>query len=130
MILVDTSVWIDHLGHGDSTLSDQLERGQVLVHPFVIGELAMGNLRNRSAVLGSLQDLPRVTVANHEFLIRSCRGWALAISMQHLLASVRLTADSAAVDAGQTPTGGGGPASDAGGVVIQIYVHDTGTYYF
>nr|MBA2670032.1 type II toxin-antitoxin system VapC family toxin [Gemmatimonadota bacterium] len=46
MILTDTSVWIDHLRAGDPALSALLEQGRVLVHPFVLGELACGNLRN------------------------------------------------------------------------------------
>ena len=46
-MLVDTSVWIDHLRHGDSELAAALEAGQVDMHPFVVGELACGNLRAR-----------------------------------------------------------------------------------
>ena len=51
MILVDTSVWIDHLHTGDERLIDLLDSSQVLAHPFVIGELACGNLRKRTEVL-------------------------------------------------------------------------------
>ncbi len=47
MILVDTSVWIDHLNHKDGQLIQQLDKANILIHPFVIGELACGNLRNR-----------------------------------------------------------------------------------
>ena len=58
MILVDTSVWIDHLRQGDAELADALQQGRVAIHPFVVGELACGNLRARAEVLGPLQALP------------------------------------------------------------------------
>ena len=60
MILVDTSVWIDHLRHGDATLADTLLAGRVLMHPFVLGELACGNLGSRTEVLGFLAALAPV----------------------------------------------------------------------
>ena len=63
MILVDTSVWIDHLRSGDKRLAQLLESTQVLVHPFVIGELACGNLSNRAEVIALLSDLPKVATA-------------------------------------------------------------------
>jgi predicted nucleic acid-binding protein len=63
MILVDTSVWIDHLRATDKGLIALLNSHQVLVHPFVIGELACGNLRNRTEVLALLKDLPKAPVA-------------------------------------------------------------------
>lgn len=66
MILVDTSVWIDHLRSGDKMLVHLLESTQVLTHPFVIGELACGNLSNRTEVLALLADLPRVVTATDE----------------------------------------------------------------
>jgi predicted nucleic acid-binding protein len=59
VILVDTSVWVDHLRSGNATLAGELEAGQVLVHPFVIGELACGTLRNRREVLTLLDRLPK-----------------------------------------------------------------------
>ena len=62
-MLVDTSVWIDHLRHGEAKLTDALQAGQVGMHPFVVGELACGSLRARAEVLGLLQALPRVPVA-------------------------------------------------------------------
>ena len=58
MILVDTSVWIDHLRYGDSNLVNLLNTGQVLAHPFVIGELALGGLRQRDVILDTLNNLP------------------------------------------------------------------------
>ncbi len=63
MVLVDTSVWIDHLRQGDAALRTALEAGQVLMHPFVIGELACGNLNNRAGLLALLRDLPPAPVA-------------------------------------------------------------------
>ena len=64
MILVDTSVWVEHLRHGLPRLATLLQGGEVLIHPGVIGELACGNLRNRSQVLDLLQGLPMATVAS------------------------------------------------------------------
>ncbi len=63
MILVDTSVWVDHLRAGDVQLAGLLERAQVLMHPFVVGEIACGNLADRQRVLELLQDLPAASVA-------------------------------------------------------------------
>ena len=63
MILADTSVWVDHLRAGDKALAALLDAGMVLAHPFVIGELALGNLRPREIVLKSLTDLPHASVA-------------------------------------------------------------------
>ena len=64
-MLVDTSVWVDHLRRGDAGLSALLVRGEVECHPFVIGELACGWLQRRSEVLALLQRLPTVAVASH-----------------------------------------------------------------
>lgn len=66
MILVDTSVWVDHLRDQDRCLTALLQSNQVLIHPMVVGELACGNLRNREGVLTLLGNLPRVTAATHE----------------------------------------------------------------
>ncbi len=69
MILVDTSVWVEHLRRGGIGLDTLLIEGQVVCHPFVIGELACGNLKNRVAILGLLQDLPLVSgVEDYEVL--------------------------------------------------------------
>jgi predicted nucleic acid-binding protein len=66
MILVDTSVWIDHINVSDPVLVSLLADGQVIAHPFVIAEIALGRLRNREAVLGALRDLPSAVVATPE----------------------------------------------------------------
>jgi predicted nucleic acid-binding protein len=64
--LVDTSVWIDHFRTADARLADLLLDGQVLSHPFVVGELGCGNLRRRADVLTLLAALPRLPVASTE----------------------------------------------------------------
>lgn len=96
MILVDTSVWIDHLRASDEQLTQLLEAGQVLVHPFVMGELALGNLRHRDAVLGALQGMPQAAVATEPEVLRfigeqGLFGLGIGYIDAHLLASVRLT---------------------------------------
>jgi len=63
VILVDTSVWIDHLRRGDAALATALDADQVLTHPLVIGELACGNLKNRTDLLALLRQLPTAPVA-------------------------------------------------------------------
>lgn len=65
MILVDTSVWVDHLRRSDAQLAALLERGGAAMHPFVVGEIACGSLARRAAVLELLQDLPAAVVAEH-----------------------------------------------------------------
>lgn len=97
MLLVDTSVWIDHLHHGESALSAALHQQRVLIHPFIIGELALGNLRDRHSILNALMNLPEALVARDEevmSLIESERlfGSGIGYVDAHLLASVRLTA--------------------------------------
>ena len=66
MILADTSVWVDHLRHGNRELIEHLEAGEVACHPFVIGELACGRLKDRREILGLLERLPAVPVASHD----------------------------------------------------------------
>lgn len=95
MILVDTSIWIDHLRQRDERLSGLLEQGQVLAHPFVIGELALGNLQNRDAILGALQDLPQAPVATEAEVLgfiagNVLHGMGIGYIDAHLLAATRL----------------------------------------
>ncbi|MGB8931920.1 MAG: type II toxin-antitoxin system VapC family toxin [Anaeromyxobacteraceae bacterium] len=66
MILVDTSVWVEHLRAGSPRLRRLLEEGEVLVHPHVIGELACGSLARRAEVLGLLRALPGATMASEQ----------------------------------------------------------------
>jgi predicted nucleic acid-binding protein len=97
VILVDTSVWVDHLRKGDGTLSDLLDAGEVLSHPFVIGELALGRLVQRDIVLSALRDLPQAEVATPQEVLRlveqqKLSGLGIGYVDVHLLAAVRLTA--------------------------------------
>ncbi len=99
MILVDTSVWIDHLHKSIPTLVDLLEVGQVMVHPFIVGELACGTLQRREQVLGWLERLPFADVAtDDETLLYIDRyrlmGKGLSYIDAHMLASVTLTVDA------------------------------------
>lgn len=100
MILVDSSVWIDHLRVGDAALAERLELGIVLGHPFVLGELACGRLRNRSEILMLLADLPQaVPAADAEVLAMIERhrlmGRGIGYVDAHLLASTLLTPEAA-----------------------------------
>lgn len=70
MVLVDTSVWIDHLARGNRRLVELLNEGSVVCHPFVIGELSCGRLRNRQEILSLLAALPQARVAEHDELLR------------------------------------------------------------
>lgn len=97
MILVDTSVWVNHLRKSDVGLKTLLGTGQVLVHSFVIGELALGNLRQRDAILQSLQDLPQAVLAGDAevlgFIERNALfGLGIGYVDAQLLASARLSA--------------------------------------
>lgn len=100
MILVDTSVWIDHLRTNDKSLSTLLDAGRVLAHPFVTGELALGNLRQRTIILDALSDLPQAKVATdgevrHFIDAHALFGRGIGYVDAHLLATVRLTAGAA-----------------------------------
>lgn len=95
MILVDTSVWIEHLRRGLAGLMAALDQGNVLTHPFVIGELACGNLKNRDELLRLLGDLPRAPVATDTEVLafierRALMGRGIGYIDAHLLASVTL----------------------------------------
>ncbi len=95
MILVDSSVWVDHLRRGEAGLAHFLERGEVLIHDLVIEELACGSLARRGEFLGLLHSLPRAPWAAHfEFLhfVESERlhGTGIGAVDAHLLAAARL----------------------------------------
>jgi predicted nucleic acid-binding protein len=99
MILVDASVWIDHLHRTDSGLVAMLENAEVCVHPMIIGELALGSLRDRAVVLSLLDDLPEAAVATHaevRQLIESEALFGVGLSLvdAHLLAAARLSAST------------------------------------
>jgi predicted nucleic acid-binding protein len=99
MILVDTSIWIAHLRQRDERLSSLLNQSQVLTHPFVIGELALGNLQNRAAILGALENLPHTPVTSADEVLRfiqqnTLHGTGIGYIDVHLLAAVRLSPGS------------------------------------
>ncbi len=96
MVLVDTSVWVSHLRNGDEGLEKLLNDGQVVCHPFIVGELACGNLKNRDVILMYLQSLPMAILAedgevlkfieNHQLM-----GKELGYIDVHLIAAAVLT---------------------------------------
>jgi len=91
MTLVDTSVWVDHLRNGNAELQELLRQGDVIVHPFVIGELACRNLHNRAQVLTLLQQLPQARISTDsevlQFLeLRKLWGRGIGWVDVHLLA--------------------------------------------
>ena len=96
MVLVDTSVWVAHLRQTRADLVDFLNDGEVACHPFVVGELACGNLKNRTEILSLLEALPMVGEAEHEEVLQfiesySLMGKVLGYVDVHLLASVALS---------------------------------------
>ncbi|MDI7260049.1 MAG: type II toxin-antitoxin system VapC family toxin [Thermodesulfobacteriota bacterium] len=96
MVLVDTSVWVAHLRDGTIGLEALLNEGHVLCHSFVVGELACGNLGNRSEILSLLHALPMAMHLEHEEAIQflenySLMGKGLGYIDVHLLASAILT---------------------------------------
>lgn len=98
MILADTSVWIELLRRGDPHLRDLLQANRVICHPHVIGELALGNLKNRRAILDLLQALPAAPLATDEevhFFIEQHKlmGKGIGSIDAHLLTSVALAKD-------------------------------------
>jgi len=99
VILVDTSVWIDHLRSGEWRLSEALEEDRVLMHPFVLGELACGNLKDRGRMLRLLDELPSAPTATDpealEFIERrALMGRGLGYLDVHLLAATALHGDA------------------------------------
>ena len=96
MILADTSVWVDHLRHGNARLAALLGQAQVVGHPFVTGEIALGYLKRREEILTLLASLPQATVADHEEALRfvgdnELAGSGLGWIDVHLLAAAMLS---------------------------------------
>jgi predicted nucleic acid-binding protein len=99
LILVDTSVWVDHLRRGDARLRTLLENARVLAHPFVVGEIACGSLSDRETVLELLRELPMASVAEEDEVLafierHGIHGKGLGYVDVHLLAAVALTPGS------------------------------------
>ena len=69
IILVDTSVWINYLREGDPNLSQLLEQGLVACHPFTVGEIACGGIKNRREIINLLNDLPSVVTLDHSDIL-------------------------------------------------------------
>ena len=93
MILADTSVWIDHLRAGNKEMRRMLERGQIVIHPFIVAELALGSLKERAKTLSLLDTLPQVPIARLSelrLMIEARRLFNLGIGLTdaHLIASV------------------------------------------
>jgi len=98
-VLVDTSVWINHFRRSNDDLEYFLAQGSVSIHPFVIGELACGSLKNRDEVISLLSALPAVPVATHDEVMRfvdaaKLYGTGVGWIDAHLLASARLAHES------------------------------------
>ncbi len=96
MVLVDTSVWVSHLREGGVGLEKLLNGGEVVCHPFIVGELACGNLRNRHEILTYLQSLPMTILAEDEEVLKFIEdnqlvGKGLGYIDMHLVASAVLT---------------------------------------
>jgi predicted nucleic acid-binding protein len=94
-VLVDTSVWVDHLRRGNARLVACLETAQVDTHPFVIGELACGNLARRREILGLLRALRSLPIVDHDEVLEfiaalQLHGRGLGWIDIHLLASARM----------------------------------------
>jgi len=96
LILIDTSVWIDHLHKSHPQVVGALEREDVATHPFIIGELACGSIANRNEVLHLLSALPTITVATHDEVLivierHGLMGRGIGYIDAHLITSVMLT---------------------------------------
>ncbi|MGV3550205.1 type II toxin-antitoxin system VapC family toxin [Rhizobium sp.] len=99
MIILDTSVWIDHTRVHDDHLFELLKQGKMLIHPFMIGEVALESLRNRDVIIASLLKMPRPVVASEPEVLslianRFLAGSGIGYVDAHLLASARLTPEA------------------------------------
>ena len=95
MILADSSVWIDHLGRGDPILASLLDAEQVVMHAYVLGEIALGSLRDRQRVFRELHKLPATPLVRPDELLllidrRPLHGTGIGYVDAHLLASTLL----------------------------------------
>ncbi len=93
MILADTSIWMDHFRSPNHEMSEQLDRRNIVIHPFIIAELALGSLRQRPKTLALLDLLPQVRMpqpAEVRLMIQAHRLYSMGIGLTdaHLIASV------------------------------------------
>jgi predicted nucleic acid-binding protein len=96
LIIVDTSVWVDHLRTGNKKLEALLIEAKVACHPFIIGELACGYIKNRIEILSLLQELPQASRADDDDVLpfiktHNLMGKGLGYIDVHLLMSAKLT---------------------------------------
>ena len=99
-VLADTSIWVDHFRRADAQLANLLDHGDVVIHPFVIGELFLGGLPKSSGVLDDLNTLPKATIASNDEVLefiakRKLSGLGIGYVDAHLLASTMLTLEAA-----------------------------------
>lgn len=99
MILADTAIWVDHLNRTDAVLEALLDADCVLMHPYVLGEIVMGNLRRRTGTLADLRDLTQAPVAEPEELLafverHALFGAGIGYVDAHLLASTLLASEA------------------------------------
>jgi predicted nucleic acid-binding protein len=99
MVLVDTSIWIDHFRRGDARLAQLLDRGEVAMHPFVVGELLLGSTLGSDNLIGDLNTLPRTSVASSDEVLkfitnRKLPGSGIGYVDAHLLAAAALTPET------------------------------------
>lgn len=97
MILADTSIWIDHLRSGNQEMRRQLDQGQIVIHPYIVAELALGSLKERTKTLALLDLLPQVRVARTSELrlmieARHLHSLGIGLTDAHLIASVLIDA--------------------------------------
>jgi predicted nucleic acid-binding protein len=95
VILADTSVWVDHLRSGDRELANLLNKGVIVMHPYILGEIALGHLRNRAAIMKHMSELPPTPRASDGEVLalieqHSLHGIGLGLIDVHLLAAARL----------------------------------------
>ncbi|HEV2748591.1 MAG TPA: VapC toxin family PIN domain ribonuclease [Allosphingosinicella sp.] len=93
-IIADSSIWIDHINKGDAELATQLKRRRIVLHPMIIGEVALGPIANRRVVLGELQVLPQARPASHAEVMAMIEwlqlfNCGIGYVDAHLLASAR-----------------------------------------
>jgi predicted nucleic acid-binding protein len=99
MILVDTSIWIDHFRRGEPQLSQRLDRGDIVMHPFIIGELLLGNVPRIAEMMDDLNTLPKAVVATVDEVLefvsrRKLGGSGIGYVDAHLLAAAALTSET------------------------------------
>ena len=95
MILADTTIWIDHLNHGDLEFERRLNNDEIMMHPFIVGELALGPLPDRKKTIFYLDRLPRVRVAQqsevrHMIEVYALHNRGIGLIDAHLIAAALL----------------------------------------